>query len=369
MSTPNPNKKIRGDGEAEERQIEFDRLSSLPDHILHLVLSFLDCPKLSAQTSVLSRRWRSLWKRVPSLTLSTSCLTPSSFARYVEEVLSRRPEGRDVEEIVYLHFDFSLDKNLFDRVVNFAASHGCRHLNVCVPYDEVLEPELFVPLANSDLRILRLRRSTLKSGFGSCGLKMLTILDLDECLLPCDTGADLDPFVNFPCLENLILCNCFLEDRECGFKIFGPRLVKLLIYELDCSKLEIFAPTLTFFDYIDHLNSPRLYNLRLPSLDHADIFVHDKCLDERNMEEMRACYISLLQGLQNASILEINHGLFKLLCKNCELLEHQSCPFTRLKSLKVAVSRINCPYRLPYHVISYFLGGSSTGEQAYIEFG
>ncbi|CAI0495779.1 unnamed protein product [Linum tenue] len=311
MSIRNPNKKIRIDGEAEEHHIGVDRLSSLPDHILQSVLSFLDCTKRSVQTSVLSRRWRSLWKQVPILTLRTKHFTPSSFARYVGEVLSRRPENCNIDVIYYAHLDFSIDKELFHRVVKFAASHSCQEL-VCVPYDdEALDSYLFFPFENSNLRTLRIRRAALESGFGSCGFSMLTILELEECSLPCDTAADLDPFANFPCLKDLILSCCGFEDDQCCFNINGPQLVKLLVYEFDCSKLEIFAPKLKFFDYLVYSKITSLFNLRLPSLDHADISVVRRCHDERNMEEMKACYISLLQGLHNASSLFMNDSLFE----------------------------------------------------------
>ncbi|CAL1386501.1 unnamed protein product [Linum trigynum] len=43
-----------------------DRLSHLPEPIIHHILSFLDT-KAAVQTSVLSRVWRFAWKHVPAL--------------------------------------------------------------------------------------------------------------------------------------------------------------------------------------------------------------------------------------------------------------------------------------------------------------
>ncbi|CAI0459905.1 unnamed protein product [Linum tenue] len=230
----------------------------------------------------------------------------SSFARYVDGVLSSRPDGSNVDEIYFFHLGFALDKELFHRVMNFAASCNCQELIVSVRYGEILEPHLFVPLADSNLRTLRFRCATLETGFGSSAFSELRVLDLDECWLPCGSTADLDPFANFPCLENLTLCGCAMEDRRCCFKISGPRLVKLLIYELCCSKLEIFAPELKLFNIIDNAKSPILYKLTLPSLDHAIISVHNNSRVEKNKEEMKASCISLLQGLHNASSLNVH---------------------------------------------------------------
>ncbi|CAL5016844.1 unnamed protein product [Urochloa decumbens] len=45
-----------------------DRLSALPEGLLHAVLSFLPAPQ-AVQTSVLSRRWRHLWRTSPSVSI------------------------------------------------------------------------------------------------------------------------------------------------------------------------------------------------------------------------------------------------------------------------------------------------------------
>ncbi|OEL28336.1 hypothetical protein BAE44_0010644 [Dichanthelium oligosanthes] len=47
-----------------------DRLSTLPDRALHRVLSFLDVQN-APRTSVLSRRWRTLWRQVDAVSLDT----------------------------------------------------------------------------------------------------------------------------------------------------------------------------------------------------------------------------------------------------------------------------------------------------------
>ncbi|CAN6275347.1 unnamed protein product [Urochloa humidicola] len=47
-----------------------DRLSALPDRALHRVLSFLDV-RSAPRTSVLSRRWRALWRDVDAVNLDT----------------------------------------------------------------------------------------------------------------------------------------------------------------------------------------------------------------------------------------------------------------------------------------------------------
>ncbi|KAL6896788.1 hypothetical protein ACP4OV_007360 [Aristida adscensionis] len=45
-----------------------DRITALPDELLHAILALLPSTAEAARTSVLSRRWRRVWTRVPALT-------------------------------------------------------------------------------------------------------------------------------------------------------------------------------------------------------------------------------------------------------------------------------------------------------------
>uniref|UniRef100_A0A0E0LM21 F-box domain-containing protein n=1 Tax=Oryza punctata TaxID=4537 RepID=A0A0E0LM21_ORYPU len=52
-----------------------DRISELPDHLLATILSHLDT-RSSAATSVLSQRWKHIWKSVPTLRFSQDDALP-----------------------------------------------------------------------------------------------------------------------------------------------------------------------------------------------------------------------------------------------------------------------------------------------------
>ncbi|KAI5004126.1 hypothetical protein ZWY2020_031369 [Hordeum vulgare] len=83
-----------------------DRFEDLPDHVLELLLSFLDALN-AVRTSVLARRWRNLWKSVPVLRFEpySNCFDPYSnfgsaenFNNFVNKVLECRDQTSPLRE-------------------------------------------------------------------------------------------------------------------------------------------------------------------------------------------------------------------------------------------------------------------------------
>ncbi|GJN15516.1 hypothetical protein PR202_gb02437 [Eleusine coracana subsp. coracana] len=82
-----------------------DRISALPDELLHVILSFLgDAPEVT-RTAVLSRRWRLVWVHASNLEFSDHLLTknctmdnPGHFAGFVDWVLAQRGNA-DMESL------------------------------------------------------------------------------------------------------------------------------------------------------------------------------------------------------------------------------------------------------------------------------
>ncbi|CAN6372375.1 unnamed protein product [Urochloa humidicola] len=69
-----------------------DRISDLPDALLHHVLSLLPADE-AVQTSVLGRRWRALWKGMPVLRLvgpKKRFPRAEYFDRFVNRLISKR---------------------------------------------------------------------------------------------------------------------------------------------------------------------------------------------------------------------------------------------------------------------------------------
>ncbi|CAI0491968.1 unnamed protein product [Linum tenue] len=180
-----------------------ERLSHLPEPIIHHILSFLET-KWAVRTSVLSRFWRCAWKHVPVLKLySNSFQQYSSFERFVENILSlRHPftvrsmtyavndelelEEEDDEEEEEVEEEDSEERifNQFVKVIKYALSHGIQHLTFSLFYivdvqDTYGFSDLFGTISNCNLKTLDLFGVHIDGGFGSSGFSMLTTLELE----------------------------------------------------------------------------------------------------------------------------------------------------------------------------------------------
>ncbi|GJN15517.1 hypothetical protein PR202_gb02438 [Eleusine coracana subsp. coracana] len=76
---------------------DLDRISALPDELLHVILSFVGDAQEVTRTAVLSRRWRRMWVHASTLKFSDHRLKnwtmdPGHFASFVDWVLAHRGE-------------------------------------------------------------------------------------------------------------------------------------------------------------------------------------------------------------------------------------------------------------------------------------
>ncbi|CAL5062268.1 unnamed protein product [Urochloa decumbens] len=79
------------DGRDREDGAAADRISSLPDHLLHTILLRLLDVAAAARTSTLSRRWRRVWPHLPELCFPFRCAAATLFS--VEKEQQRRVDA------------------------------------------------------------------------------------------------------------------------------------------------------------------------------------------------------------------------------------------------------------------------------------
>ncbi|GKA37828.1 F-box domain containing protein [Tanacetum coccineum] len=117
----------RHDGK--RKNVEGDRLSSLPDNLIHKILSFISLQQ-AIGTSTLSSRWRYIWTSMPYLNFSTeSFSTLSKFSEFVTNILSRHKYQVQLSS-VKLSFPGKATQVFVKRILNYASSHNVEQLTV-----------------------------------------------------------------------------------------------------------------------------------------------------------------------------------------------------------------------------------------------
>ncbi|KAG6388240.1 hypothetical protein SASPL_153441 [Salvia splendens] len=256
---------------------ERDRMSQLPDDILLLILGKMDTFE-AAKTTILSNRWKNLWRLVPNLRFHLSCIghhvcdledLAIRFSHLVSRCLSHCDSAAAVHDF-HLSLDvprYSLvDDEFLDEIVEecvlYAINHDVQSISVHT------NRSLTLPVSCKTLRELDLRQSYVYVP-GRLSLPNLKTLYLETEL--CFHGKDnkMEPFSGLPELEKLTLIGSFIY----GLVIKAPKLRVLEITTHSVVK-EIYTPLLTSFRY----ESDRAWEcatVNLPMLEQVYLDIHE----------------------------------------------------------------------------------------------
>ncbi|CAN0914418.1 F-box/FBD/LRR-repeat protein At5g53840 [Linum grandiflorum] len=219
-----------------------DRLTHLPDPIIHHILSFLDT-KSAVQTSVLSPPWKSVWKNVPVVDL------------YAQSFRKFHRLAAFLHKIFYLRkISYYLDPKIppkdeqrkLDLVIKYAAAHDAEASIVLSDCLIGNFSELFSRRTRSNCNLKTLTLYGVRFDAGDCpGFPMLTNLYLYDCWFNWYKPV---PFRNFPCLKNLVLHDSGWYPTNWAanrVKVSVPQLITLELkfccrihLEIDTPKLE-----------------------------------------------------------------------------------------------------------------------------------
>ncbi|CAN1845881.1 Putative F-box/FBD/LRR-repeat protein At4g03220, partial [Linum perenne] len=376
-------------------QNRLDRISDLPDSILHYILSFLDS-KSSVQTCILSRRWRCVWKYVDVLNFIRISLEDDEqsegqmerflsnddhqYERHVDQVLSLRSDCSSVRKVridcEFHLYRMNLRDRVFDKIVKYAASHGVQELFICSRQSKTVDEVGLVCPCYQSLKVLELSQASIeKTAFGlwSC-LQLLGSLTLTDCWLKFG-DASVDAFANFPILESLKLVHCYDPGQEIQtsvLKVTGSKLINLEIVSPGFNSYEIDAPRLQTFGLKSRYpygTLPDLSKSNLPFLNRANIellgdkqmfvYIFPNCSDIIKQGLLEP-YTNLLKVLHNAQSLILQVEPLEWLIKACNSVKCQPSPFKRIKSLHLKCFKESLD--VPDQVIRYFLGESPNEE-------
>ncbi|CAL4969319.1 unnamed protein product [Urochloa decumbens] len=323
-------KKVRGGG-GDSNSSAGDKLSNLPDVLLHAILSCLKARQV-VQTSVLSKRWRHLWRSVPCLDIdereflgTTELDSDEEFASLSGDAArNNREKFEEFTDSLLVHrngslldtFQLRISGTLYER---FDATRWIRRGLKCSPkvlrfYDH--NKLIYGPMPNLNsssgcLKKLHLEGVKLYDRFAEQITSLcffLEVLELRSCCLS---------FLEMACptLKNLVVDNCIIDFRDDTDIIDTDVNDELSITAPHLSHLHV---VLDVYDWAFSVNS-------MPSLVEATIY-----LQYNHSLDMLYRQWQFLSNLFNAASLELS-GLQELVMPNAEQVEFPT--FTNLRSL------------------------------------
>lgn len=106
-----------------------DRISSLPDDVLHCILSFLEAID-AVRTCVLSCRWKLVWTTLPFLSFEFVQGIPKEvFVRTVNNIITSRNQRSNILTLK-LHADDAFSVRCLEKIVKYAIAQGVEDLSV-----------------------------------------------------------------------------------------------------------------------------------------------------------------------------------------------------------------------------------------------
>ncbi|XP_054782911.1 F-box/FBD/LRR-repeat protein At5g56420-like isoform X1 [Prosopis cineraria] len=195
---------------APEQGGESDRISSLPDPLLHHILSFLPIKEAIAKSLILSKRWTPLGLAMPALHIhDTGFATLNSFIQFVDAVLFlSHPKPINMFRLKCQRFQVPpIRTNLW---INFLINRKVEHLELCFAdlnsYSHVDVPACI--FHSSTIKILKLAQVKLNAR--SVNLPSLKVLHLVKVLFSnAESAANI--LNGCPLLEDLVLKSWSIE--------------------------------------------------------------------------------------------------------------------------------------------------------------
>ncbi|CAI0458353.1 unnamed protein product, partial [Linum tenue] len=219
-----------------------DRITNLPEDVLHRVLVFLPI-KDAAKTSVLSTKWRHHWRSIPELVFdsrfaiksggfnTTEMRSKLMFYIFKALLLHDGPIAKFVLSFPGLSPRYG---NEIDEVLLYLSHRGLQELKLsCAAFHDDKKYKLHSSLFSClQLKLLKLRHCEFRQPSWFVGFSKLTVLFLSDFTLPSDFCENF--LLKCPMLKNLRLTNC---DGPSNLNIVAPCLERFCFTYRDLQKI------------------------------------------------------------------------------------------------------------------------------------
>ncbi|KAL8267329.1 hypothetical protein R6Q59_004673 [Mikania micrantha] len=369
-------RKLRNPNYSPENYTGDDRITHLPDAILHHILLLLPIKSI-VQTSIISKRWRTLWYTFPDLDFTTIIPPATPLTKILH--FNNFRNGDVITRIL------SLRNNLSDvRSLRFIACMSFSGLQILIRHAVRLSvQELDIRVETSDtfnfprsiithecLRVLKMKACPnfrlppsriMRSGF-----QTLQTLSLSYVYLGNQSSnlADMFTDCSFPQLKKLHMKSCYnlnylrvgcrlleeLELKKCfslqGLEILSPRLVTLKVSScFNASNIyktwvQIDTPRLHSLIWVNNSITSNNCVQNLVYLHDATVglLVTQQDLDAEGLLSVS----SFVSGLSHAVSLTLDPTFIEIMSKNNPLVAIFFNLFTKLNSLELQTSEVLC---------------------------
>ncbi|RZC90936.1 hypothetical protein C5167_028768 [Papaver somniferum] len=233
-----------------------DRISNLPDSLLHHIHSFLRIKDI-ARTSVPSKRWNFIWTTVPILEFANSLYNSiptypetQKFMDFVDGTLHRH-DSSNIDKFS-LHCNHHLNENRLHSWISTVIRANVKEIDLFIRQKR----RLFIPLSLFtcesliSLKLLTYPNVRLPKYISFPRLKRLALI----CFGFSDESWNEELFSRSPVLEELILLSCTYSTRNFCISIPTLKLLKIGTWHDEENDLrncvfKIDAPRLVSFSY------------------------------------------------------------------------------------------------------------------------
>ncbi|XP_057446566.1 putative FBD-associated F-box protein At5g56820 isoform X2 [Lotus japonicus] len=307
-----------------------DRISSLPEELLCRILSFLPT-KNAVATSVLAKKWKSLWRSLPTLDIDDDNISEDNHARFVESFNAYISSCDHHQPLQKFRLRFS---NPYD---DFTNVNACMKSSLQLLLQHLQIEHIDIALPFPWIQPTKHIMSPLIFTFTN-----LVVLKLEAIRFKHFTSVD------FPFLKTLHLQDLLFDNRQCLTKVLSG-----------CPVLEDFKEDCIVMDgEVDNDLTEREY-FTLPKLVRANVsgqyafllkavknvqFLHINGIDDRNLHNFKGTNLSVFPLLHNLTHIELSFSC--TMCKDwlqaLELLKN--CPQLQVLVINQVVELLqHCP--------------------------
>ncbi|KAL5723192.1 hypothetical protein ACHQM5_006616 [Ranunculus cassubicifolius] len=326
---------------------KIDKMSDLPDPLIHHIFSFLDM-RLVVQTSSLSTRWRYIWASAPYLNFYLTCSGDDGVMLTPEDKIKRKCFLKFVDRVLICRDATNMQKFSLSSEIVFDGDHlhtwliGAlrRKVKELSLQLYLLRPfELPSSIFTSEITVLSLSNYSLDGEIQLpntfCSAARIKSLELEYIKLP-GGNSDGELVLNCPVLENLSMLSCG-DSHLKVLTILSPLLKKLDFasedyYEKYSFKINIRSANLTSFSCFCS-GYPDISVVNLPSLVRADINISRG--DEMEKDSYDDLLIGVLRGIHNVRALKLASYTLKEITVCPNILEMLPSLFQNLRDITV----------------------------------